>query len=437
MSVRRVGVAPALALALALGVVLPALRGEAATIRVPADEATIAGALVTAGAGDTVLVAPGTYEERVVLPSNVTLRGAGAPGAATIDAALGGPCVDVTGGAEFTRLEGFRLVRGRGRPDPGGAAGGALHVQGGFLSVGDCTFVDGQAAFGGGTAGIAAHVAFRRCTWLDGQGTFGGGHFQSDGSVLLEDAVFDGPVADRGGAAYATNGASVTVHGAAIRGARASGDGGGLHLDACVATLSALRVEDAVAGGRGGGLSIAAGGQVLASFCTFLRNSAAGGGGAFHVSCDATAPGALGADCALLSLTHSDLLANAGAPPAAGAVSGTGVVRIASSIVVGNTSGLSCLDSRAVLDVTCSNLYANGGPDLGGACAPAADADNRAVDPHLCDLEAGDVGLCSNSPLAVPGCDEAIWGSAGVRCGACGPTPAAPTTWGRVKARYR
>jgi hypothetical protein len=113
------------------------------------------------------------------------------------------------------------------------------------------------------------------------------------------------------------------------------------------------------------------------------------------------------------------------------------VVRIATSIVVGNTSGLSCLDSRAVLDVTCSDLYANGGSDLGGACAPALDPGNRAVDPHLCGLGAGDVGLCSNSPLADPGCDEAIWGSAGVRCGPCGPTPAAASTWGRVKARYR
>ena len=431
----------------ALGFVVP--RPAAATTRhVPADAPTIAAGLAAATAGDTVLVAPGTYVERVVLPSDVTLRVDGVPGAATIDAALLGPCVDVAVGGVQTRLEGFRLFRGRGGGDPGGTVGGLLRAQGGLLAVSDCTFEDGDASFGGGTAAIGTWITFQRCTWRAVHATFGGGHFQSAGRLTLVDAVFDAPQATTGGGIYATNGANVTVNGALVRGARTSGDGAGARFDACVATLSLVRFEDDVAGGRGGGLAIAAGGQVLASYCTFLANGSTGGGGAFHVSCETGAPaggansgdgvGAVAAaDCALLSLTHASILKSAGAAPAAGAVTGPAVVRMEASLVAANASGLACLDSRATLEVTCSDLYANQGPDLAGNCAPVNAPSNRSVDPHLCNLAGGDVGLCANSPLVDPGCGDPEWGAVGVRCAACGDTPAAATTWGRMKVRYR
>ena len=433
--VRRAHLVVLVSLVLAL-----AGRAGAATHHVPADVPTIGAALLASGPGDTVLVAPGTYAERVVLPSDVTLRVAGAPGSATIDAELLGPCVDVLAAGNQTRLEGFRLVRGRGGVDPGGTVGGALRSQGGVLSVSDCTFEDGQAVFGGGTAAIGTWIVLRRCTWNGGSATFGGGHFQSAGRLTLEDASFEGPQAAIGGGLFVTNGAMVTVNEAVIRGARANGDGAGAHFDACVATLSLVRFEDGQAGGNGGGIAIAAGGQVIASYCTFLANGSGAGGGAFHVSCNAGAPGArltAAADCALLSLTHADILKSSGAPPAAGAVDGPGVVRMSSSLVAGNASGLACLDSRATLEVTCSDLYANQGADLSGNCAPIGDATNRSVDPHLCDLAGGNVGLCANSPLVDPGCGDSEWGSEGVTCGPCGDTPTAATSWGRVKVRYR
>ncbi len=47
----------------------------AAEIRVPADHPTIAAALAASTAGDQVIVAPGTYRERVEVPPGVTLRG--------------------------------------------------------------------------------------------------------------------------------------------------------------------------------------------------------------------------------------------------------------------------------------------------------------------------------------------------------------------------
>jgi hypothetical protein len=230
-----------------------------------------------------------------------------------------------------------------------------------------------------------------------------------------------------------------------IAGASSSGNGGALHVDAAVATLSNLRVDGATATGKGGGLDVAAGGQVLASFSVFVECASVQGGGAFHVSCDAAAPApgkaggpaSAAADCALLSMTHCDIVHARGTAPAAGAVTGAGVVRISSSIIAGNESGLACLDPRATLDVGCSDLYQNGGADLSGGCLPAAAASNLAVDPRLCDLAGRNFGLCANSALLAPGCGDDFWGAGGLACSACGPTPAHPVTWGRLKARYR
>ncbi|GDY18747.1 hypothetical protein LBMAG56_00920 [Verrucomicrobiota bacterium] len=52
-------------------------RSEAKTLHVPGEHATIQAAVTAAAAGDTVLVAAGTYRERIRLKENVTLQSAG------------------------------------------------------------------------------------------------------------------------------------------------------------------------------------------------------------------------------------------------------------------------------------------------------------------------------------------------------------------------
>jgi len=423
----------------------PALGAEpaaAVTRHVPADHATIAAALAAAGAGDTVLVAPGTYAERVTLASGVVLRGAGAPGDAVIDATGGGPCVTAVDCAAGTWLEGFRLVGGTGGSQSGSTVGGALRVAGGIVRVRDCVFDAGAATFGGGSAATYANLVLERCTWLAGSAEYGGGHFQAGGDLTLRDVRFEAPHAVQGGALFATNGARVNVDGALVRSASAEDEGGAMRFDTSVATLGLVRFENNVAGGRGGAIAVQAGGQVFVTLCTLLRNHAALGGGAFHVGCaaatDARTGGTLAAaDCARLSIARSEILLSTGAFPAAGSVTDAGVVTVRSSIVAGNASGLACGDSRATLDVACSGVYGNGGVDVSGSCAPVLAASNRLVDPHLCSLPTGDVGLCANSPLVDPGCGDPHWGSMGVTCGACGPTPAERASWGALKARYR
>ena len=59
----------------------------------PADVASVGGALSLALAGDSVLVAPGHWACAATLPSGVVLAGTGADGSVTLDA--GGAGVNV------------------------------------------------------------------------------------------------------------------------------------------------------------------------------------------------------------------------------------------------------------------------------------------------------------------------------------------------------
>jgi parallel beta-helix repeat protein len=104
-------------------VLLAALRpaGEGRVLRVPADHPTIQKAVDAAGDGDTVIVSPGTYRERVRLKPGVTVRSAGddaagKAGLARAEAAVldgeekadAGPGVVM---AERSTLDGFTVTR--------------------------------------------------------------------------------------------------------------------------------------------------------------------------------------------------------------------------------------------------------------------------------------------------------------------------------------
>lgn len=56
-----------------------------ATINVPADQVTIQGGINAAVAGDTVLVAPGTYTEQVTINKSITLKSSAGPASTIID----------------------------------------------------------------------------------------------------------------------------------------------------------------------------------------------------------------------------------------------------------------------------------------------------------------------------------------------------------------
>jgi hypothetical protein len=98
---------------------LAPLPSNAATLRVPQEHPTIQAACEVSQSGDTILVAPGTYQEHLQLPTGVVLRSEGddAPGVAGLRRAEatildGGKAGDQPGVvmAEGSRLDGFTIT---------------------------------------------------------------------------------------------------------------------------------------------------------------------------------------------------------------------------------------------------------------------------------------------------------------------------------------
>ncbi|NNE44363.1 MAG: T9SS type A sorting domain-containing protein [Gemmatimonadetes bacterium] len=215
----------------------------AETWLVPSQAPTVAAGLDSAAAGDTVLVACGTYfESGLVLPPGVTLRSStGLPGCAVLDGGGLARVLEVSGTGAETRIEGFTIQGGQA---PAGASafvqsGGALRADSSDVSVTDCLFRQNGARFGAAAAVWWGSPTFLRCD------------FDSN-------AAFDTP--------WAT--------------------GGGLYSEDASPTLSFCTFTDNTAfavdlPGDGGGV-FAKRSTVLARDCTFTGNASGAGAGAFY-----------------------------------------------------------------------------------------------------------------------------------------------------------
>ena len=83
---------------------------RAATINVPADQPTIEDGILAASSGDVVLVAPGTYSERIALGDPpIKLVSANGPAVTTITGNGVGPVVNISG---MSTIAGFTITGG-------------------------------------------------------------------------------------------------------------------------------------------------------------------------------------------------------------------------------------------------------------------------------------------------------------------------------------
>ena len=100
---------------------------EAATIRVPGDAPTIQQGIAAAANGDTVLVAPGTYHERInFLGKAITVTSEQGPEVTVIDGSLGGTVVTfLSREGRDSVLSGFTIRRGFNVHGGGGIAVGS------------------------------------------------------------------------------------------------------------------------------------------------------------------------------------------------------------------------------------------------------------------------------------------------------------------------
>src|SRR5205085_7309999 len=87
-------------------VLLCARVGAATTIHVPADAGTIQDAINATAVGDTVVVSPGTYVERIAITSAITVQSEQGPDVTTIDGGGSGPVVTLWWERHTRRLHG-------------------------------------------------------------------------------------------------------------------------------------------------------------------------------------------------------------------------------------------------------------------------------------------------------------------------------------------
>lgn len=95
---------------------LPVPSVLAATLNVPQDYPTIQAAIDAAVAGDTVLVAPGSYQEMIdFVGKAITVKSSGGPDVTTIAGNQSGPMVSfLSGEGRDSLLEGFTITNGSG-----------------------------------------------------------------------------------------------------------------------------------------------------------------------------------------------------------------------------------------------------------------------------------------------------------------------------------
>jgi hypothetical protein len=265
----------------------------AITIHVPADVATIQGAISAASNGDVVAVHPGTYLEHEIDFLGKAIRVTGIDpldpqtvGATVINGQAAGTVFYFhRGETRQSVLTGLTIMGGLGEGYPNNRAGGVtcrdnssptiehclirnntagggggIYVKESAPSVSECTIRDNQVEFRGG--GIYCHLApmeIARCTIVDNVAAFGGG--------------------------ITCNDCTPQIHECDIRRNYGSTGGGGIVCAAAEPSILNCMIIGNDGGGAGGGFSFAQSSPVISN-CTIANNivSSSGGGAFFSES---------------------------------------------------------------------------------------------------------------------------------------------------------
>ena len=271
-------------IALVLCAALP-YPARAAVIRVPTDQPTIQAAINAAVAGDTVLVAPGTYTENInFLGKAITVKSEQGPEVTIIDGSRSGPvAMFASGEGRESVLSGFTLTNGvaaAGFPsfDDGGGVfiGGSSPTITGNIITRNFACNGAGIAISGGSPLIQGNTISRneRTGCSGGLGGMGVLSLNGNEVQILGNVISDNHGGPAGGGIYM--GATGTIKGNIITGNSASGEfpcgtgGGGIFLYAGMTLLA----QNLIVGNQapcGGGISWHYGLDIL-----FLNNTVAG-----------------------------------------------------------------------------------------------------------------------------------------------------------------
>lgn len=230
---------------------LGAAASAQTTRNVPSQYATIQAGIDAALDGDTVLVAPGTYDENRIdfRGKQIVVKSSGGPEVTTIDGRKLDRVLFFLGGeTASTVLEGFEIRGGRaitGSSGTVGAAGGAGLIDGTSPTIRDCHFWDNGAGVGntgyrGGRAGAlyvydGASPTFERCLFR--RNFAGTGGIGKTGTKGKNSSIAAIPGGDGGPGGSAGDG----------------GDGGAVYVKSASATFLSCVFSDNTAGQGGTG----------------------------------------------------------------------------------------------------------------------------------------------------------------------------------------
>jgi predicted outer membrane repeat protein len=330
---------------IALGAtVLTSTPAPAADLHVPRNFPTIQSAIDAANPGDTVLVAPGVYNESILIQNKpLSLIGVKGPQTTIVDAAgLDTYVVGIVGvPGKKTILDGFTIRNGKGAGNQQSRSGGGIIIDSGEAEIANCIVTqnsvsaNSSAQGGGSYQGLYTTVSWVNCQFINNSvsaknSALGGGAFQNqDTTVNFANCQFidnycevefgAGGWGARGGAVYAAEWGTglTTLDGCIIDGNKvlygqtAFARGGGLYLlNASMANCAVtdnfsevshpptmygggievkgvITMTDCeVIGNQPGGLAITssyAASQSLLRDCTFTQNASAERGGAVYV----------------------------------------------------------------------------------------------------------------------------------------------------------
>lgn len=195
--------------------------------RVPDDFATIQEAINAASAGETILVAAGTYDGDISLKNGVVLRGEDRD-STIIDG--GGTVVCSNGNDAATVIDGFTITNGRGMS-------GGMHTRyGSRVTVKNCTFVENAGDGGGGMGNFGSSPVIEDCVFrlntVSETDYNGGGMYNDNSSPTVIGCVFELNVAGdtensgKGGGMYNLDSPDVVIHGCIFRYNQAGLNGG-------------------------------------------------------------------------------------------------------------------------------------------------------------------------------------------------------------------
>jgi HYDIN/CFA65/VesB family protein/centrosomal CEP192-like protein/parallel beta helix pectate lyase-like protein len=255
---------------LALFTPLAGLRAQQ-TINVPANQPTIQAAINAANNGDTVLVSPGTYSEKINFNGKaITVTSSGGPSMTIIDGGANGSVVTfTTGETTSSTLSGFTIRNGQSNFNtPGVGSGGGILISSASPTIRGNVITGNQAVEGigisinGGSPVIQNNVITGNTQCCGTSGGGGGGIHAS--------------------ASFGTNDASPLISGNTItnNSVNGGGFGGGILVDYySTPTIQGNLIAGNSAYNSGGGVTLRTNGTGVTFVQNIIVNNSSQGGG--------------------------------------------------------------------------------------------------------------------------------------------------------------